>query len=183
MKAKRNIGLGIGILLFSMAMFVSTAAADTVQLGLSISPDNVVVGTNSRWVSVVFHVEDAYVGCPYTAADLLPETITLEIKDNDGVKYIGTAAYDRYEITDAEKDGSDEELVLIYKKTDLLNGLDLTDPNLKFLTFKAAGDLVDGNDFIANYNAKVTQIKGGKGGNSGKGGNGGSGGNGGNGRR
>ncbi|MGB9939619.1 hypothetical protein [Methanosarcina sp.] len=164
MFTRRNILISFVTLLALIAMFAPAASAqDTVELGLSVSPENIVVGSNSKWMSVVFHVEDAYVGCPYTAENLLPDTITLEVEDNQGtVNYIGVAEYDRYEITDAEKDGSDQELVLIYAKTDLLNGLNLKDPNLKFLKFRAAGDIAGGNHFIASYDAKVTQIKGGQ---------------------
>lgn len=170
MFTKRNIAISFGILLALIAIFAPAATAEetTVTLGLSVSPENMVIGSNSRWVSVVFHVEDAYEGCPYTAANLLPDSITLEVQDNKGtVNYIGSGEYDRYEITDAEKDGSDQELVLIYEKTHLLNGLDLNDPNLKFLKFRAAGDLDSGDNFVASYDAKVTRIKGGKGGRRG----------------
>lgn len=172
MYTKRSIAIFFVTLLALIALFAPAATAEeTVELGLSVSPENMVIGANSRWVSVVFHVEDAYEGCPYTAANLLPDTITLEVEDNQGtVNYIEAAKYDRYEITDAEKDGSDEELVLIYAKTDLLKGLNLNDPDLKYLKLRASGDIAGGNHFTASYDAKVTQIKGGKNGGGGEGG-------------
>lgn len=172
MFTRQNIAISFGILLVLIAIFTPAASAqETVELGLSISPENTVVGSNSRWVSVIFHVEDAYENCPYTAADIDPDSITLQVKDNLGYENpIGVKEYDRYEITDTEKDDSDKELVLIYKKTNLFEGLDLT--NVKVLTFTASGDFKDGNHFTASYDAKVTHIKSGK---SGQGGNGGKG--------
>ncbi|MDD3246285.1 MAG: hypothetical protein PHF18_05450 [Methanosarcina sp.] len=159
MKTKRNIAICFGALLILMGAFASTAAAENVQLGLSVSPENLVIGTNARWASVVFHVEDAYDGCPYTAANIDPTSITLMITDSkDNQNFIATEQYDRFEITDADGDGLDQELVLIYLASDLLNTKELELDN-KGLNFAAEGS-VGTNTFTANCLAK-TMLKGG----------------------
>lgn len=166
MKTKRNIAICLGSLLILMGMFASTAAA-AEELGLSVSPENLVIGTNAKWISVVFHVE----GTSYTAGNIDPTSITLTITDNANPVHtnsIAASAYDRTEITDADGDGT-EELVLIYLASKMLSE-DFT-YETPGLNFNAAGK-VSGNDFTASCIAKTTSIKGGnKGGegNPGKG--------------
>jgi hypothetical protein len=163
MKTKTNIAICLGSLLILMGMFASTAAADEVKLGLSVSPENLVIGTNAKWTSVVFHVEDYNEN--YVAGDIKPGSITLTITDSAGnYKPIAAGEYDRSEITDADGDGL-EELVLIYLTSDLLDTNYLTlDGN--GLNFAAAGSVGEEDTFKANCVAK-TMIKGGKGGKGG----------------
>jgi len=150
---KRNIAIYFGLLLALMSVCVSTAAAEEVGLGLSVSPENLVIGTFSKWISVCFHVEDF--NSSYKATDIEYETVTLEIKDKDGhCKSIGLEEYNRFEYTDEDNDTYDE-LVLIYLASDLLDKDVLTLDGSQ-LTFKAKGELADGNTFIAGCPAKTT---------------------------
>lgn len=138
-----------------MGAFASTAAAEEVEIGLSVSPENLVIGTFSKWVSVCFHVEDF---SDYVATDIDYGTVTLEIKDKDGkIKQIGINEYDRFEYTD-EDDDTYDELVLIYLASDLLDNEVLTLDGSD-LTVTATGDLDDGNTFTATCQAKTTVIK------------------------
>jgi hypothetical protein len=163
MFTKRNIAIYFGLLLALTSLCVSTAAADEVKLGLSVSPENLVIGTNCKWISVVFHVE----GTSYVAEDIDPTSIALEIKDNSNpvrVNYIGTEQYDRTEITDADGDGTNE-LVLIYDAKKLL----LTDFTYdgSGLKFDASGT-VGSDPFTAGCTAKTTTIKSGSKGGEGR---------------
>jgi hypothetical protein len=157
MLTKRNIATCFGTLLVLVTIFAPAAAAADVELDLSVSPENLVLGTYSKWTSVCVHVEDAYPDCPYTANDINVGTVTLEIRDKYGnVNQIDAGTYNRYEYTDEDGDYYDE-LVLIYETKYLLK-----DP-LKLdgapLTFEANGCLNDGKTFTADCQAKTTLIK------------------------
>jgi uncharacterized membrane protein YgcG len=155
MKTKRNIAICLGSLLILMGMFASTAAAEEITLGLSVSPENLVIGTNAKWTSVVFHVEDY--NADYKAGDINPGSITLTITDSAGnSKPITAGEYDRSEITDADGDGL-EELVLIYLASDLLD-TDYLTLDGKGLQFEAAGSVGEEDTFRASGFAKTMMI-------------------------
>ncbi|HII01364.1 TPA: hypothetical protein HA351_06840 [Methanosarcinaceae archaeon] len=156
MRTKRNIAIYFGTLLVLIGMFLPAAAAEEVDLGLSVSPENLVIGTFSKWVSVCFHAENF--DSRYVATDIMYETITLEIKDKKGnIESIVINEYDRFEYTDEDNDTYDE-LVLIYRASDLLDKEVLTFDGSD-LKFTAKGELEDGNNFTANCQAKTTLIK------------------------
>lgn len=156
MFSKRNIAIFVGTLLALMSLCASNAAAEEVKLGISVSPENLVIGTFSKWVSVCFHAEDF--NSNYAATDINYGTVTLQIKDKEGnIKTIGANEYDRFEYTD-EDDDTYDELVLIYLASDLLDEEVLTLDGSQ-LTFTATGGLADGNTFTASCPAKTTLIK------------------------
>lgn len=118
--AKRNIIICFGALLALVAIFAPSAAADS-ELGMYVSPENFVVGTNSRYVSVV--IDDLNTNDDYKVDQIDPDEVTLHIKVNGiGVKTVTT--YSRTEITDEDGDGV-QERVLMYSKSTLFNGIEL----------------------------------------------------------
>jgi len=161
MKTKRNIAICFGTLLILMGAFASTAAAEAIELGLSVSPENLVVGTNSKWVSVCFHVED-YAGTDdYNASDINEKSIIVTVSDGSSTKTIEPGSYDRFEYTDEDGCGYDE-LVLIYLAKDILDKttLDLDDKELNNLDFTATGALkiAETTFYTKTYEAKITHI-------------------------
>lgn len=168
MFAKRNIAIYFGLLVALMSLCVSTAAADWGQddLEMTVSPDNFVIGTNFKYISVILTDTVDTIGTENSANNVSTNSISLTItaKNNDGTsssKNINTVY--KTEINEA---GS---LVVMYEINKLFyyetpgkkgnsldpNNLDIRDA--ESLDFEISGKFNNGDNLNEGYT--VTSIK------------------------
>lgn len=147
MFSKRNIAIFVGTLLALMSLCASNAAAEE-ELGIYVSPENFVVGTYSRYVSVV--IDDLNTDDGYIISQIDPDDVYLEIYVNGEIAKEGIN-YARTEITDEDGDYEDER-VLMYSKSVLFDGIELDSDDIVIFTAKFT---LNEKDFVLSDDLKL----------------------------
>ncbi|KKH48159.1 hypothetical protein [Methanosarcina sp. 1.H.A.2.2] len=129
MKTKRNIAICLGSLLILMGMFVPIAVAGDgggeddgfSPLAMVVSPDNFVIETNAKYISVVIEDTTETNNTPLSSVYLDPESIILKIdvyEENELVDS-GTFKWKRYEDNNDEDEDKLLALILMYERANL----------------------------------------------------------------